>query len=97
VPPPSGDILADPALTGPGFDQGLFDDPLLNEYGLDANVQVQQQERGFDWGLLGLLGLFGLLGLMGRRQGVAHSAFRERDERTTYVRGGPHDPPPPTP
>lgn len=43
-----------------------------------AEEVVEDDDDGFDWGLLGLLGLAGLAGLMRRPQPVVHDIDRSR-------------------
>ncbi|MFN3945728.1 MAG: WGxxGxxG family protein [Allosphingosinicella sp.] len=79
---PPAEILDDPV--GPGFNDSLFADPVLNEYG--TAEYAEGRRGGFDWGLLGLLGLFGLLGLVKRRDGYVRTVQHEHpDPRTTRV------------
>ncbi len=99
VPAPSSPVIVTPApQTVPlepvtidpdaAYPEGFGDpaDPFSNDLSVSYR---QQQDGGFDWGLLGLLGLLGLIPL-----------FRNRGERVVYVqrdeeirRPVRHDPP----
>lgn len=50
-----------------------------------AEDVVEEDEDGFEWGLLGLLGLAGLAGLMRRPQPVIHEDLNRTHATTTRV------------
>lgn len=54
-----------------------------------AEDVVEEDDEGFEWGLLGLLGLGGLAGLMRRPQPVVHEDLN-RHRATTTDRVGTH-------
>jgi MYXO-CTERM domain-containing protein len=58
---------------------------VAGEAAAQAEDVVQEDDEGFDWGLLGLLGLAGLAGLMRRPQPVVHDIDRTTT-RTTGTR-----------
>lgn len=51
-----------------------------------AEDVVEEDDEGFDWGLLGLLGLAGLAGLMRRPQPVVHDDLRNSATTTRVDR-----------
>lgn len=53
----------------------------------EAEDVVEDDDEGFEWGLLGLLGLGGLAGLMRRPQPVVHEDLN-RTHATTADRAG---------
>lgn len=55
----------------------------------EAEDVVEDDDDGFEWGLLGLLGLGGLAGLMRRPQPVVHEDLN-RHRTTTADRTGVH-------
>lgn len=61
---------------------------VAGEVAAQAEDVVQEDDGGFEWGLLGLLGLLGLAGLMRRPQPVVHDVDRTT---TTRVDRDPND------
>lgn len=46
--------------------------PYANSYNELLPLEIEEEERGFDWGLLGLLGLLGLFGMSRSRERVVY-------------------------
>lgn len=45
--------------------------------GTDTTTEIETEDDGFDWGLLGLLGLIGLAGLAGKKHDDAPARYRD--------------------
>ena len=43
----------------------------------ETEVEIETEDDGFDWGLLGLLGLFGLAGLAGKNKQTHYETRRD--------------------
>lgn len=61
------------------------------EIATEAEEVVEDEDDGFDWGLLGLLGLAGLAGLMRRPQPVVHDIDRTTTGTRVDTTRGPND------
>ncbi len=64
----------------------LATDPLANDMALAQNVQPQEEDNDFPWGLLGLLGLAGLLG---RKKNDHHDHDTRRATGTSTISDRP--------
>ncbi|GAB4378680.1 MAG: hypothetical protein Kow00121_31120 [Elainellaceae cyanobacterium] len=49
-----------------------------------TDIEVEEEDDGFDWGWLGLLGLIGLAGLAGKKRDDDRDRYRE-PSTTTYA------------
>ena len=84
APPPPAPVTIDPDAAYPNG----FADP-LDPNATNLSLGYQEQDGGFDWGLLGLLGLFGLIPLFRDRGTYARRRYVEYEDeprRTTTVR-----------
>lgn len=73
-----GAVAAAPAVAQD--DEGT---PIVGQVGNQAEEVVEDDDDGFEWGLLGLLGLLGLAGLFRRPQPVVHDDLNRSHTTTT--------------
>jgi MYXO-CTERM domain-containing protein len=66
-------------LTAPGMAQEATQ--VAGQVTSQAEDVVEEDDEGFEWGLLGLLGLGGLAGLARRPKPVVHDDLRTTDRR----------------
>lgn len=80
-----GAVAATPAVAQDETEVVEEAEGAVEETAAQAEDVVEEDDEGFEWGLLGLLGLLGLAGLFRRPQPVVHDVERPATRTTGGV------------